>query len=67
MNGSIFGSGNASSSSGPSNIYIRKLGTRVAPNTTISIQRADNVTIDSSAIELTGTTDRTNEYSNLKY
>lgn len=67
MSGSIFGSGNASSSSGPSNIYIRKLGTREAPNTSISIQRADQVTIDSSAIELTGTTDRTNEYSEIKY
>lgn len=67
MNGSIFGSGNASSSSGPSNIYIRKLGTRENPNSSISIQRADKVVVDNSAIELIGTTDRTNEYSTIKY
>lgn len=67
MSGSIFGSGNASSSSGTSTIYIRKLGTRENPNTSISIQRADLVTIDNSAIELVGTTDRTNEYSSIKY
>lgn len=67
MNGSIFGSGNASSSAGPSNIYIRKLGTRENPNSSISIQRADEVVVDNSAIELIGTTDRTNDYSTIKY
>lgn len=67
ISGSIFGSGNASSSAGPSNIYIQKLGTRKKPNSSISIQRADIVTLDNSAIELVGTTDRTNEYSNIKY
>ena len=67
LNGSIFGSGNASSSSGPSNIYIKKLGTRDNPNENISIQRATNLTIDESVIELEGTTDRTNEYSDIKY
>lgn len=67
MNGSIFGSGNASSSAGPSNIYIRKLGTRENPNSSVSIQRADEVVVDNSAIELIGTTDRTNDYSTIKY
>lgn len=65
--GSIFGSGNASSSSGPSNIYVKKLGTRDNPNSAISIQRADVVTLDGTTIELIGTTDRTNEYSDIKY
>ena len=67
LNGSIFGSGNASSSSGDSNIYIKNLGTREHPNKNISIQRATNLTIDASVIELEGTTDRTNEYSDFKY
>lgn len=67
LEGSIFGSGNASSSAGPSTIYVQKLGTKKKPNSSISIQRADIVTLDNSAIELIGTTDRTNEYSNIKY
>ena len=67
LNGSIFGSGNASSSSGPSNIYIKKLGTRTSPNQNISIQRATNLVIDESVIELLGATDRTNEYSDIEY
>ena len=67
INGSIFGSGNASSSSGDSNIYIKNLGSAEAPNKSISIQRANNLVIDSSVIELEGTTDRTNEYSDIKY
>ncbi len=67
LNGSIFGSGNASSSQGTSNIYIKNVGTRTNPNVNISIQRADKVTMDNSVIELLGATDRTNEYSNIKY
>lgn len=67
LNGSVFGSGNASSSSGNSNIYIKNLGTRLKPNKAISIQRANLVDIDNSTIELVGTTDRTNEYSSIKY
>ncbi len=67
IHGSIFGSGNASSSSGPSNIIIKSLGTRNEPNSAISIQRADSVTLDNSTLELVGTTDRTNEYSTILY
>ena len=67
INGSIFGSGNASSSEGESKIYIKKLGSKDNINQNVSIQRADLVTIDSSYIELFGTTDRTNEYSDMKY
>lgn len=62
ISGSIFGSGNASSSAGYSNITIRKLGNKNKPNTAISIQRTDTLIIDDSTIELTGTTDRTDEY-----
>ncbi len=67
LQGSIFGSGNASSSSGESNIYINGLGTKTSPNKAISIQRANSVVISDSVIELVGTTDRTNEYSTIKY
>lgn len=67
INGSIFGSGNASSSSGDSNVYIKNLGNVNTPNKSISIQRANNLVIDSSVIELEGTTDRTNEYSDILY
>lgn len=67
INGSIFGSGNASSSSGESNITILNLGSKQNPNKAISIQRANNLKISSSVIELSGTTDRTNEYSDIVY
>lgn len=67
ISGSIFGSGNASSSSGTSDIYIANLGTRKAPSKNISIQRANTVILDNTVMELKGTTDRTNEYSDIKY
>ena len=67
INGSIFGSGNASSSAGTSNITIKDLGSLDEVNKSISIQRASNLVIDHSVIELSGTTDRTNEYSDIKY
>lgn len=67
IKGSIFGSGNASSSSGPSYISVKSYGTVDAPQRNISIQRATKVTLDSSAIVLTGATDRTNEYSNINF
>lgn len=67
LSGSVFGSGNASSSKGTSDIYIAHLGTKENPSRNISIQRADTVTIDHSFMEFSGTTDRTNEYSDIKY
>lgn len=67
IEGSVFGSGNASSSSGTSDILIKNLGLRSAPSKNISIQRADTVVLDNCVIELSGTTDRTNEYSTIKY
>lgn len=67
ISGSIFGSGNASSSSGTSNIYITNLGERNKPSQNISIQRANKVVLDNTVMELEGTTDRTNEYSDIEY
>ena len=67
INGSIFGSGNASTSAGESNVNIKNLGSMAKPNRAISIQRANKLVIDSSVIELMGTTDRTNELSDFVY
>ncbi len=67
MNGSIFGSGNASSSSGTSNINIRKLGTVDNISKNMSIQRTNKLVIDNSFMELEGIEDRTNEFSSIKY
>ena len=61
--GSIFGSGNASSTSGTSVINIKNYGNIVNPQRNISIQRATTVTLDNSSIVLSGATDRTNEYA----
>ena len=63
ISGSIFGSGNASSTSGYSYIDIKNYGSVYEPQSNISIQRANIVTLDNSAIALAGATDRTNEYS----
>ena len=67
IDGSIFGSGNASSSEGDSYIFIKNYGSQANPQRNISIQRATLVTIDNSAIVLSGTTDRTNEYSDVLF
>lgn len=65
--GSIFGSGNASSTSGTSYITIKNYGTPDKPQSNISLQRTNCATIINSAISLSGTTDRTNEYSGVFY
>lgn len=65
IKGSIFGSGNASSTSGESNITINNYGTKDSPKSNVSIQRTDCATIINSAISLSGATDRTNEYSSV--
>ena len=67
MTGSIFGSGNASSSQGTSSIYIKNLGTVDNPSRNISIQRTNDLVIDHSCMELEGIKDRTNEYSDIPY
>ena len=64
ISGSIFGSGNASSSGGYSIIDIKNYGTFANPKRNVSIQRTDVVTIDNSAIVLSGAQDRTNKYKN---
>ena len=65
--GSIFGSGNASSTSGESYITIKNYGKTDEPLRNISIQRATTVTIDNSWIVLSGATDRTNEFDKEKF
>lgn len=67
IDGSIFGSGNASSSAGKSTINITNYGTIKEPKSNISIQRTNLLNIKNSVIELAGTTDRTNEYSDVKF
>ena len=65
--GSIFGSGNASSSGGQSSITIKNYGTISNPQKNISIQRTNILTIDNSAIVLSGASDRANEYSEVPF
>ena len=67
IDGSIFGSGNASSTSGTSIIDIKNYGTVQNPKYNVSIQRTNTCTISNSAIALDGATDRTNEYSDEYY
>ena len=64
---SVFGSGNASSSSGTSTIDIYNLGNYRAPNKCVSIQRTDILTIKNSALSLEGINDSTNFYGDEKY
>ena len=67
ISGSIFGSGNASSTQGYSYINIYNYGTKNNVMRNISIQRASKVTLNNSYILLAGATDRTNEYSNVLF
>ncbi len=67
IKGSIFGSGNASSTSGSSFINIKNYGNIDNPQKNVSIQRATGVIMDNSAIALSGAKDRTNEYSNVNF
>ena len=59
IGGSIFGSGNASSSGGYSNVNIKNYGTRTNIKNNISIQRADVVVFDNCNVKLEGTIDST--------
>lgn len=65
--GSIFGSGNASSTSGESKIEIKNYGNINNPHKNISIQRTNDLIIDNSNIALSGAKDRTNEYSDVLF
>lgn len=67
IDGSVYGSGNASSSAGTSIINISNMGTQSTPEDMLSIQRADRVTITNSGLLLTGATDSENNYSDRKF
>lgn len=67
INGSIFGSGNASSSAGEAHAIIKNLGTTAAPNRAISIQRFATMVMDHSVVELLGAKDRTNDLVDFEY
>jgi len=64
---SIFGSGNASTTTGTSIININNYGTYNSPKSNISIQRANKVILNNSSMWLAGATDRTNEHSNVLF
>ena len=64
---SIFASGNAAKISGNGYINLANYGNKEKPKKMISIQRADNIDIINSSIWIQGTTDRTNELSQIKY
>ena len=63
IEGSIFGSGNASSTSGYSYITIDNYGSANDIKRNVSLQRADRVIISNSCLELSGAKDRTNDYA----
>ena len=65
--GSIFGSGNASTTTGLSEVVIKNYGTFSNPQRNVSIQRTDYLKLDNSAIVLEGATDRENEYSDVLF
>lgn len=67
INGSIFGSGNASMTEGYSNVYISNYGSSDDIKKNISLQRADLFELKNTYIELSGATDRTNEYSDVLF
>lgn len=63
IEGSIFGSGNASTTEGESNISIKNYGSENNIQKNISFQRATKIILENSYVELSGTTDRTNEFA----
>lgn len=67
IEGSIFGSGNASSTTGESYITIKNYGTFDNPKSNISLQRTNCATIINSAFSLSGAADRTNEFVATPY
>ena len=67
IEGSIFGSGNASRTTGYSRIYINNYGIEGNVKNNVSLQRADLAVLNNSHIALSGATDRTNEYSQVVF
>ncbi len=65
--GSIFGSGNASRTTGYSRVYINNYGAARDIKNNVSLQRADLVVLNNSHMALSGATDRTNEYSQVVF
>ncbi len=65
--GSIFGSGNASRTTGYSRVYISNYGSDNDIKNNVSLQRADLVVLNNSHMALSGATDRTNEYSQVVF
>ena len=65
--GSIFGSGNASQTTGYSNIYLSNYGSSTNIKNNVSLQRADTAVLDNVHMALSGATDRTNEYSQVLF
>ena len=65
--GSFFGSGNASETGGYSKINIINYGNSDKPASNVSIQRAQDVKITNSFLQLSGTTDRTNDYGDVLF
>lgn len=63
FNKSIFGSGNASRSTGRvKKIEVKNYGTIAEPKRAVSLQRATNVIVNNSALWLSGTTDSTSAH-----
>ncbi len=67
IDGSIFGSGNASRTTGYSRVYINNYGNSSNIKNNVSLQRADLVVLNNSHMALSGATDRTNEYSQVVF
>lgn len=67
IDGSIFGSGNASRTTGYSRVYINNYGNANSIKNNVSLQRADIVVLNNSHMALSGATDRTNEYSQVVF
>ncbi len=65
--GSIFGSGNASRTTGYSRVYISNYGSDNDIKNNVSLQRADIAVLDNVHMALSGATDRTNEYSQVVF
>lgn len=67
INGSVYGSGNNSTTSGDSIVKFINFGTSSHPKRLVSIQRASNVVMISSALDLEGATDSTNIHGTIAF
>ena len=67
IGGSIFGSGNAAKISGDGIVNLSNYGSNSNIKNNVSIQRAAQVTLDNCVMNLSGTTDTTNEIATAVY